>query len=666
MESTKKSTFRAVTDHISKRLRSVGDVRNLSYLPRWIILTLDMLVVCFCALITYKMLAEMDKNFIHKTWVVYIVSGYLFYNLFFFWLLRTYSGIIRHSSFIDAVKIFISLFLTLIFLVLTNYVFYFLNGRKLFMNAGLFINFIFSFCGLFLYRIVVKQTFEIYFSGKKTNELIRALIYGSDANAISVANALKSEKPLRFRIVGFVDKQNQNSSKRILNLPILNLSKRIPVIMRSIEAEALIIADKSLAKEEKLVIVDECLEYNYKVYTVPLISDWEDRKEISQKVKTFQIQDLLERKPIVLDNKSISTQLNNKTVLITGAAGSIGSEITRQVINFNPKRVIMLDQAETPLHNLTLEINQIFTEARTNSVIGDVRNRDSMVQVFERFKPDVVYHAAAYKHVPLMEENPSQAIFVNVMGTKNLTDLSCEYNVESFVMVSTDKAVNPSNVMGASKRIAEKYVQSLHHKLVEGNTKCKTKFITTRFGNVLGSNGSVVPLFTEQIAKGGPVTITHPEIIRYFMTIPEACQLVLEAGAMGRGGEIYIFDMGKPVKIIDLANKMIRLAGFTPDKEIKIQIVGLRPGEKLYEELLNDASKTLPTHHEKIMISHEVNEEFETVFTEISELIGLALSHSKSEIIVGKMKVIVPEFKSLNSDFASLDNVLKTASSKND
>ncbi|OYU81688.1 MAG: polysaccharide biosynthesis protein [Flavobacterium sp. BFFFF1] len=625
-----------------------------------------MLVVCFCALITYKMLAEMDKNFIHKTWVVYIVSGYLFYNLFFFWLLRTYSGIIRHSSFIDAVKIFISLFLTLIFLVLTNYVFYFLNGRKLFMNAGLFINFIFSFCGLFLYRIVVKQTFEIYFSGKKTNELIRALIYGSDANAISVANALKSEKPLRFRIVGFVDKQNQNSSKRILNLPILNLSKRIPVIMRSIEAEALIIADKSLAKEEKLVIVDECLEYNYKVYTVPLISDWEDRKEISQKVKTFQIQDLLERKPIVLDNKSISTQLNNKTVLITGAAGSIGSEITRQVINFNPKRVIMLDQAETPLHNLTLEINQIFTEARTNSVIGDVRNRDSMVQVFERFKPDVVYHAAAYKHVPLMEENPSQAIFVNVMGTKNLTDLSCEYNVESFVMVSTDKAVNPSNVMGASKRIAEKYVQSLHHKLVEGNTKCKTKFITTRFGNVLGSNGSVVPLFTEQIAKGGPVTITHPEIIRYFMTIPEACQLVLEAGAMGRGGEIYIFDMGKPVKIIDLANKMIRLAGFTPDKEIKIQIVGLRPGEKLYEELLNDASKTLPTHHEKIMISHEVNEEFETVFTEISELIGLALSHSKSEIIVGKMKVIVPEFKSLNSDFASLDNVLKTASSKND
>ncbi|AWA31322.1 polysaccharide biosynthesis protein [Flavobacterium magnum] len=630
----------------------------MSYLPRWIILTLDMLVVSFCALMTFKMLAEMDKNFIHTGLIPFIVGAYLLFNLFFFWLFRTYSGIIRHSSFIDAVKIFIALFLTLLFLVITNYACLLLNGHKLFMNAGLFINFIFSFCGLFLYRIVVKQTFEIYFSGRQSNDLIRALIYGSDANAISVANALKSEKPLRFRIVGFVDKQNQNSSKRILNLPILNLSKRIPVIMRSIEAEALIIADKSLTKDEKLTLVDECLEYNYKVYTVPLISDWEDRKEISQKVKNFQIQDLLERKPIVLDNKSISSQIHNKTVLITGAAGSIGSEITRQVINFNPKRVIMLDQAETPLHHLTLEISKLFPQAKTTSIIGDIRNRPSMERVFSKYRPDVVYHAAAYKHVPLMEENPAQAIFVNVMGTKNITDLSCEYNVESFVMVSTDKAVNPSNVMGASKRIAEKYVQSLHCRLLNNTTDCRTKFITTRFGNVLGSNGSVVPLFTEQIAKGGPVTITHPEIIRYFMTIPEACQLVLEAGAMGRGGEIYIFDMGKPVKIIDLANKMIRLAGFTPDKEIKIEIVGLRPGEKLYEELLNDSAKTLPTHHEKIMIAQEVYDDSEVASEQIGELIAIAHEHCDNDRIVTKMKVIVPEFKSMNSDFASLDKVV--------
>jgi FlaA1/EpsC-like NDP-sugar epimerase len=477
------------------------------------------------------------------------------------------------------------------------------------------------------------------------------LIYGSDANAISVANALKTEKPARFKIVGFVDKQKKNSSKRVLNLPILNLNKKIPVLLRTVEAEALILADKSLTKEEKLSIVDDCLEFNYKVYTVPLISDWEDRNEISKKVKNFQIQDLLERKPIVLDNKLISQQITGKTILITGAAGSIGSEIARQVLSFNPRKVIILDQAETPLHHLTLELNQIITKAKIRTIISDIRNKSSINEVFEKYKPNVVFHAAAYKHVPLMEDNPAQAIFVNVKGTKNLADLSCQYNIESFVMVSTDKAVNPSNVMGASKRIAEKYVQSLHKKQ---SKHYNTKFITTRFGNVLGSNGSVVPLFTQQIANGGPLTITHPEIIRYFMTIPEACQLVLEAGAMGKGGEIFIFDMGKPVKIIDLAKKMIRLAGFTPDKEIKIEIVGLRPGEKLYEELLNDNSKTLPTHHEKITIAQEEMEDFENISEMIDNLVLISNQFSNNEI-VSKMKIIVPEFKSMNSDFECLD-----------
>lgn len=660
MDSNKNRGFGFLNSDWTKRLKNFGNVRNLSYLPRWIILSIDMIIASFCALITYKMLGEMGLNYVHKGFLFFIIPAFLFLNLVFFWLFRTYSGIIRHSSFIDAVKIFIALFLTLIFLVFINYTSLLLMGQKLFMNAGLFINFIFTFCGLFLYRIVVKQTFEIYFSESQGNELIRALIYGSDANAISVANALKSEKPSRFRIVGFVDKQNQNSSKRVLNLPILNLNKRIPVVMRSIEAEALIIADKSLSKEEKLSIVDECLEYNYKVYTVPLISDWEDQKEISKKVKNFQIQDLLERKPIVLDNKSISGQLQNKTVLITGAAGSIGSEIARQVLAFNPKKIIMLDQAETPLHNLTLEMDKNTTDTKIKAVIADIRNKLSLEEVFKKYNPNVVFHAAAYKHVPLMEKNPAQAIFVNVLGTKNVADLSCEFDVESFVMVSTDKAVNPSNVMGASKRIAEKYVQSLHYKMNVEQQKCNTRFITTRFGNVLGSNGSVVPLFTEQIANGGPITITHPEIIRYFMTIPEACQLVLEAGGMGKGGEIYIFDMGKPVKIIDLANKMIRLAGFTPDKEIKIKIVGLRPGEKLYEELLNDSSKTLPTHHEKIMIAQEECNDYDGLFVQVSDLIASADDYSNN-LIVSKMKAIVPEFVSMNSDYEALDSSNKTA-----
>lgn len=424
--------------------------------------------------------------------------------------------------------------------------------------------------------------------------------------------------------------------------------------MRSVNAQAVIIADKSLSKEERLIIVDQCLEFDYSVYTVPLISDWENQKEISQKVKNIQIEDLLERKPIVLDSKSISKQLKDKTVLITGAAGSIGSEIVRQVLSFNPKIILILDQAETPLHHLCLEMSGLNSTTKIHNVIADIRNKEVLNSIFETHLPQVVFHAAAYKHVPLMEENPSQAILTNIEGTKNLADLSCVYKVKKFVMVSTDKAVNPSNVMGASKRIAEKYVQSLQLKIQrEGGENC-TKFITTRFGNVLGSNGSVVPLFTKQIAEGGPITITHPDIIRYFMTIPEACQLVLEAGAMGNGGEIYIFDMGKPVKIMDLAKKMIKLAGCIPEKDIKIVIVGLRPGEKLYEELLNNTSKTLPTYHEKIMIAEAILDDFNPLNLAIAELIQSA-NQFDNDRMVAKMKQIVPEFKSMNSTFEILD-----------
>lgn len=586
-------------------------------------------------------------------YIGYILPTYLFVNLFFFWLFRTYSGIIRHSSFIDAIKLGFATFSSLVVLVIINYIALYVRGEKIFMNTGLLINFVLSFSALFVYRILVKQTFEKYLSESSKQELMRALIYGSDENAIAVANALMAERPRRFKVVGFVDKNKQNTAKRILNLPIINLRKRVPVLMRSVEAEVLIIADKNLTKEEKLTIVDECLDFNYKVYTVPLISDWEDQKNIAKKIKTFEIQDLLERKPIVLDNQLISNQLNNKVILVTGAAGSIGSEIVRQIIAFKPHTIIMLDQAETPLHHLSLEIEKMVKKVKVVTLISDVRIRDAMEHVFDKYHPQVVFHAAAYKHVPLMERNPAQAIFVNVLGTKNVADLACKYDCESFVMVSTDKAVNPSNVMGASKRIAEKYVQGLHHKSrLDG--EYATKFITTRFGNVLGSNGSVVPLFTEQIAKGGPVTITHPDIIRYFMTIPEACQLVLEAGAMGNGGEVYIFDMGKPVKIIDLAYKMIRLAGFTPEVDIKVKIVGLRPGEKLYEELLNDSAKTLPTHHEKIMIAQEEMEDFVTLNSAVNQLIAEAECYTSTEIVL-KMKAIVPEYKSMNSDFVLLD-----------
>ena len=633
------------------------NIRNLKYLPRWFIVCLDIAILIVSFVLTFVIFFRMELEYVKRDCLTYFIVGLLVTNVFFFWLFRTYSGIIRHSSYIDAVKLLFSQLSVFIFFIFINYCFVVFTGEKLYLNTALFINLVFSFCGLFLYRVVVKQTFDIYFAESvPSNNLMNTIIYGTDANAISVANAVKFETPTRFKIVGFVDKNGQNTSKRMLNVPILTQRRMLPTLMRSIGAKAVIIADKSLSKEEQNILVDQCLEYGYKVFNIPVISDWKNKNEISQKIQKLKIEDLLDRNPIVLDNSSISKQLKDKVVMITGAAGSIGSEIVRQVINFEPKLIVIIDQAETPLHHLNLNLEAKNHDVKIQTVITDIRNKNSMDTVFSQYKPDVVFHAAAYKHVPLMELNPSQAILTNVEGSKNLADLSCKYNVGKFVMISTDKAVNPSNVMGASKRIAEKYVQSLHLKnsITLGNKG--TKFITTRFGNVLGSNGSVVPLFTKQITDGGPVTITHKDIIRYFMTIPEACQLVLEAGAMGKGGEIYIFDMGKPVKILDLAKKMIKLAGYTPGKEIHIKEIGLRPGEKLYEELLNDNSKTLPTYHEKIMISQEIQEEFEILHVEVDELIEIA-RNTENNKIVAKMKKIVPEFKSMNSDYEFLDKV---------
>ncbi len=633
----------------------INNLKNLGYLPRWVILCIDIFVLTISVVMTNFILERFGQDYIVITKYQSLgFSLYLIVNIISFRLFRIYSGIIRYSSYVDAIKIFFSQVSTFIVFFSINVVFWLLKGIFLYQTVGLGMNFVFSFSGLFVYRLLVKQIYDRYIADTRKKGQIRAMIYGSDANAISVASALKSEVPSRFNIVGFIDKHNQNKSKRILDLPIFLHNKKIQVLLRINGAEALIIADKSLTKEEQVAIVDSCLEFNYKVYSVPIISDWENKKEISEKVKSFQIQDLLERKPIVLNNRSISSQLKGKKVVITGAAGSIGSEIVRQVLNFQPRKVIMIDQAETPLHNLCLEIKDANYISEIFPVIADIKHIEVIDKIFSEHKPDVVYHAAAYKHVPLMEENPSQAIFTNVLGTKVVADAALKYGASKFVMVSTDKAVNPSNVMGASKRIAEKYVQSLYFKCASQNSSQYTKFITTRFGNVLGSNGSVVPLFSKQIAEGGPVTITHPDIIRYFMTIPEACQLVLEAGSMGNGGEIYIFDMGKPVKIIDLARKMIKLAGFIPEKDIKIKIVGLRNGEKLYEELLSDSAKTLNTYHEKIMIAQEHFDDYDSLSMDIAELINKAMMYEKEEV-VKLMKKIVPEYKSMNSVYEVLD-----------
>jgi FlaA1/EpsC-like NDP-sugar epimerase len=623
------------------------NINKLKYLPNWVVLLLDILIVIFSGIITFYIFKELELNYILLTHFYSIFFFYLSVNIFFFLALRTYSGIIRHTSQIDAIKLFLSQFLTFGIIVFIDYFLLYIGKPKIAILTASLLNALLSLGLLLLFRIIVKHIFENFINKVENKNKTNIIIYGLDANAISVANALASENPKRFNIIGFIDKTNENSDKRILNLPIFKLKKSVPLTIRLAGAEAIIIADSKLSIEERNSIVESCITYNFKVFMAPIVSNFQNAENIAKEIKNFEITDLLERNPIVLDTDEIKQRLAKKTILITGAAGSIGSEIIRQILNYDAEKIILIDQAETPLHHLVLELNAINTNLKIETIIADIRNLEISEQIFKKTRPNIVFHAAAYKHVPLMEENPNQAVLTNVLGTKNIADLSLKYHVEDFVMISTDKAVNPSSIMGASKRIAEMYVQSKHFNILNGKTQNATKFITTRFGNVLGSNGSVVPLFTKQIKKGGPITLTHPEVIRYFMTIPEACQLVLEACSMGKGGEIFIFDMGKPVKIIDLAKKMIRLAGFKPDIDIKIEIIGLRPGEKLYEELLNETAKNIITHHEKILIAIEVCEDYITINKQISTLIEEAFVNNYDEIIKA-IKQLVPEYKQMN------------------
>ena len=635
---------------------SALNLRNLKYLPRWAVFLIDIFLVTISTIITFSIIINITANypqmlnFPGKGLLIVLV------NVFFFFIFKTYAGIIRYSSNIDALKLILSTICSFLVLLIINYITFLIIKEKIFLIGSLLINLWISFSLLFLFRLSVKQVYEFYKIVLRGESIKRAVILGADENAISIAGALNIEHPRRFKIVGFLTKTKHNKSIRILDTPVIKFQNTVSESIKKLKANALILSEQNLTAEEKFAIVEDCLENDIQVFNAPLVSNWEENdKPIAQKVKTLQIEDLLDREPIVLDKENKEAQLTGKTILVTGGAGSIGSEIVRQVAQYNPKKLIILDQAETPLHNLQLEVEAKFPDLKYRFIICDVGNQKRLELLFQNHSIDVVYHAAAYKHVPLMEANPHEAISVNIRGTKNLADLAVKYDVGHFVMVSTDKAVNPSNVMGASKRAAEMYVQALYHNQEKFDKK-ETKFITTRFGNVLGSNGSVVPLFRKQIEKGGPVTITHPDIIRYFMTIPEACQLVLEAGTMGKGGEIFIFDMGEPVKIMDLAIKMIKLAGYTPNKNIKVKITGLRPGEKLYEELLNDECKTLPTHHKKIMIGIDKVQDYEFINLKVEKIIKSA-EKLKNDKVVAKLKDLIPEFISNNSSYEVLDNI---------
>ncbi|PTT28395.1 polysaccharide biosynthesis protein [Chryseobacterium sp. HMWF028] len=502
--------------------------------------------------------------------------------------------------------------------------------------------------GLFLFRLYVKEFFHIVREYRRSALKKRILVLGIDEQSIAIARAILDNPSLPYQVVGFLTQRTDSKRASLLGKPIYEKQKIEENSKEDLIIDGVLIVKEMMAREEMNAWVNLFLEKDLHVFKAPSVQKLRD-SDLGGSIKSLQIEDLLNRKPIKIQNEKVESRHSDKTVLVTGGAGSIGSEIVRQVAYFNPSLIVILDQAETPLYEIELEMREKYPHIAFKFVLGDVSNQHRMESLFQMYNFSMVYHAAAYKHVPLVEENPHEAIFVNILGSKIIARLSSKYKVNRFVMISTDKAVNPTNVMGASKRAAELFVQSLQN--VDGNV---TKFITTRFGNVLGSNGSVIPHFKKQIEAGGPVTITHPDIVRYFMTIPEACELVLQAGTMGEGGEIFVFDMGEPVKILDLARRMIKLSGFEPNIDIKIIYTGLRPGEKLYEELLSDDAKTLPTHNDKIMISKDPSMGFEEIDTLTKQITKASLRRDKVEV-VRILKTIVPEFRSNNSIYEALD-----------
>ncbi len=645
-----------------KLIHILETIRNWRYLPRWAVLVLDLFITVFSFFFVYYLclrpfsaslsgLISTDYNSVGIFPDLLIV---LLIQALSFLCFHTYSGILRYSAYIDALKLLFSVLTTMVLLFIVHGISVLYNDINpqfppLFLTLEILLFSLMNFVFLFLVRLGVKLLFERLEleSGPYQN----VMIYGAKQAGVAIAKSLKMT-PNKYNLVGFID-DDVKGRIQLMGVRVFPFAKCAEALKRK-KVHAVIVSPLKIQERNVAERLNALLEYNVQVLTTSILSEYGKDTTVDVKsIKNIRIEDLLERKEIKIDKQEIAAQLTGKTILITGSAGSIGSEIVRQVAQFDPKLVIVLDQSETALFDIKNEIRQSFPNVKFLPYLGDVRNYDRMEDLMKTYRPDVIYHAAAYKHVPMLEDNPVEAIQTNVWGTKNMADLAVKYGVQKFVMISTDKAVNPANVMGASKRIAEIYVQSYFKKL-QREGRAVTNFITTRFGNVLGSNGSVIPIFKRQIEEGGPVKVTHPEIIRYFMTIPEACNLVLEASTLGKGGEIFIFDMGTPVKIDDLARKMIRLSGYTPNVDMQIEYSGLRPGEKLYEELLNVKEITKETSHEKIMIANVQEYDYDEVSKNIDELIALSRAF-KDFPIVAKMKEIVPEFKSKNSIYESLD-----------
>ena len=623
------------------------------FVSRWLVLLIDMAIVLFSFQLAVIIRLNFDLSSLDPQQVfeqsLFVMSTYAIG----FFIFHSFSGVVRHTSVADAVRIMKATTLASAILIAVNIVEYKIIKQPtsvlIVSLSVIIINYVFTSFMLVTSRFIFKAVYQTLFDRGRSK--VNVLIYGAGTSGMLTKNTFAQDKNTFYNVIGFIDDNPSKQGKVIEGVKVYGASVLDTEFVEKKEVTEVVMSIHNISNVRKREIIDLCLLHNIKVKSVPPIERWINGELTAHQIKAVKIEDLLQRDEIMLDKALIRADIFEKVVMVTGAAGSIGSEIARQLLHYRPAQLILLDQGETPMYELEQELRKQNTTLinNVNFVIADVRNDKRMRQVFKKYRPNYVFHAAAYKHVPLMEENCYEAVMVNVFGTQTVADLSLEFGVQKFVMVSTDKAVNPTNVMGTTKRLAEIYTQSLNNTGIG-----QTKFITTRFGNVLGSNGSVIPLFKKQIESGGPITVTHPDISRYFMTIPEACSLVLEAGVMGNGGEIFIFDMGESVRILDVAKKMVKLSGLNLGKDIQISFIGLRPGEKLYEELLATTENTQATHHEKIMIAKVRSYDFDTISQQLVHL-KQVLNFGDEARIVSKLKDLVPEFISNNSRFEALD-----------